>query len=196
MRKRTERTIETDIFGIQVAEKPINSKKKGDSNERRVARWLEIWTGKPFTRVPRSGGLRWQGTANVCGDLVCEDDKFDMPFTIETKHLHRIAMKGRLRSNSYVYSIYEQCRLDCERSGRRPMLILRQNGMKAGTWVLFFEEQEAQFVLQQGISPYAIGTTPDDVRLLGFKSEEIININFVMFKNFVTFAKNNNDGQK
>lgn len=190
-RKRESRTIETDVFGYPVSDKKkINSKKKGDLNERTVAKWLEEWTGRKFARVPRSGGLRWQATANVCGDLVCEDSSFDFPFTIETKHLADIKLDGLLRQNSKVFTVYEQCKRDCERSGREPMLILRKNGMQQGYWIIFFEERVANILLEYNLYTYSLGTAPNGVRLFGFGSDVIKEgISFDKFKNFITFAE-------
>ena len=86
MSKRQLRTIETDIFGYQVAENPINSKKKGDTNERAAASWLHKWTRELFIRTPSSGGRRLENASNFCGDVVCENEDFNFPFVVETKH--------------------------------------------------------------------------------------------------------------
>ena len=190
-RERKSRTIETDIFGLPVSQdKKINSKRKGDLNERTVAKWLEEWTGVKFTRVPRSGGLRWQATANVCGDLVCEDSSFGFPFTIETKHLANITMGGVLRKKSKVFTVYEQCKSDCARSGRLPMLILRRNGMPQGEWIIFFEEQVANILMENNLFVYSLGTAPNGIRLVGFSSHVLKDMmNFDRFKELIIFAE-------
>ena len=132
-------SLEDDIFGWGDKPDRINSKKKGDKNELEVSKWLEKWTGVPFTRVPSSGGLRWKNTANVCGDVVCEDEDFNFPFSVETKHLKNIRFSKKLRVNSKIRSIYDQCKIDADRANRMPMLILRENGMPKGTYIIYFD---------------------------------------------------------
>ncbi len=167
--RRKIRTIETDVFGYEVQENPINSKKKGDKNERTAAKWLSEWTGVPFTRVPRSGGLRWKNTANVCGDVVCEDQDFKFPFVVETKHLKRITFTKYLRGNSRIYSIFEQVKEDAQRADKLPLMILRKDGMPAGTYVVFFT-----FTLSGVVEVCSGGS------LYGYNSQEILsNVKFV-----------------
>lgn len=177
-RKRKLRTIETDIFGYPVAENPINSNRKGKDNERTAAKWLSLWVGKPFTRVPSSGGLRWQGTANVCGDVVCEDSDYNFPFTVETKHLKRIVFTEVLRSNSRVFSVYDQCKEDCERSGKKPMLMLRKDGMGTGKYIIFFEMDIVNALERIGLRYKYLGKRGSLV-IAGYDSDDLLGIKFV-----------------
>lgn len=134
---RKERSIETDVFGFKVEPNRINSRAKGSRNENRAAGVIEAWTGVPFTRVPRSGGLRWKDTANVCGDLVCEVQDFDFPFAIETKHLKLLTLPkkgGNLRRNSTFYTIWEQAKRDADRAKKIPLGMIRANGMPKDTY--------------------------------------------------------------
>jgi hypothetical protein len=132
-----QRSIETDIFGLVIRPDKINSKSKGDNNERECCIPLGEWTGEPFCRVPSSGGRRWKDTANVCGDVVCETSSFDFCFTIETKHYKKMAMPRKLRSNSTVFKHWFQCKADAERANREVMLLLRQNGMPKQEYLLY-----------------------------------------------------------
>lgn len=179
-RARSKRTIETDIFGYKVAENPINSKRKGDTNERVAAKWLTEWTGVPFTRVPSSGGLRWKNSANVCGDLVCEDDNFEFPFAVETKHLKSIPMPETLRSNSIIFTILEQAKRDADRAGKKPMMILRQNGMPAGKFMIFFLEN----LCRLGLGYSCAGTSPEGERVYGYHSDAVAKLEFAELKNY------------
>lgn len=173
---RKSRTIETDIFGYPVREDSINSKKKGDANERLVSNWLESWTGVAFTRVPRSGGLRWKNTANVCGDVVCEDSDFNFPFTLETKHLKRITFTRHLRKNSSVYEVFRQCYSDCKRSGKRPLLMLRKDGMPKGEYVMYLSGDISLIPRDLGCEIISSGVEPDTNQyIVGYSSKDILN---------------------
>jgi Holliday junction resolvase len=74
----------------------INSKAKGSKNERYAAKALEEWVGFPFTRVPQSGGLRWQGGQNITGDIIPEDmyKLQDFPFSVEVKARKELDFEG------------------------------------------------------------------------------------------------------
>lgn len=134
------RTYITDFLGIEVKEQnpKINSRTKGMTNERDCAKVLEKWAGVPFARVPSSGGLRWKDTVNACGDLICQDQNFDFPFSVETKHLKNLNVTAILRENSFIFTIYQQALRDSQRAEKCPMLILRKNGMKKGEYVVYF----------------------------------------------------------
>lgn len=123
-----------DIFGVTPGSDRINSKKKGDSNERVAAKWLTDWVGVKFTRVPSSGGLRWTNTVNACGDIVCEDGDFDFLFSVETKHLKNLSIAPTLRVNSKIFTIWNQAVTDAIRANKFPMCLLRSNGMASGTY--------------------------------------------------------------
>lgn len=124
------------VFGVK-RKRGINSKQKGNANERECAKWLTKWVGKKFSRVPQSGGARWENSPFMCGDIVCEDIEYDFPFTIETKHLKTIPTKGKLRSNSRVFTIWKQAKADAERADKKPMLILRKDGMPKQSYIVF-----------------------------------------------------------
>lgn len=51
----------------------INSKKKGNRLELAVTQFMKEWTGYEFSRVPQSGGLRWQNRTSIAGDVICTD---------------------------------------------------------------------------------------------------------------------------
>lgn len=130
------RTICDDIFG-EGYRQPINQKKKGNRNELVVCKILEKWTGSPFSRVPSSGGLRWKNNKSICGDVVCTDESVYFPFSVETKHLKELTVRKYLRTNSKVFTIYQQAKRDAERAGKIPMMLLRCNGMKEGEYWVF-----------------------------------------------------------
>lgn len=119
--------IEEDIFGSKYTQ-AINSKQKGNNNERVVCKVLTRWTGTEFVRIPMSGGLRWQNVMNICGDVLSTDPSFDFPYVIETKDLTNIHITSQLRKNSLIYTIWKQVKRDSLRAERLPILMLRKTG--------------------------------------------------------------------
>ena len=187
-RKRKQRTIETDIFGLPVGGSiKINSKKKGDNNERVASYWLEKWTGVPFSRTPSSGGLRFKNASIVCGDVVCQDEDFDFLFVVETKHLKGLTITKNLRSNSGVYKIWEQCSRDATRAGKESMLLLRRNGMKKGEYYVFFDNKVQQHLLDIDVISYG---KKGDQELFGYLSSDILK--YVTYSGLAKLMKNEN----
>lgn len=178
-KRRRIRTIETDIFGHEVLEQPINSKKKGERNERVASKFMEKWTGVKWTRTPSSGGLRWQDTANVCGDLVCEVQSFYSPIAIETKHYKNLTFSKKLRSNSFIYTIWEQAKADADRAGKVPFLLLRKNGMDKGNFVVYVSTPLP-------IEEISVGVI-EDVVLYGYNSEDVLTIAWEKFCSLIKF---------
>lgn len=62
---------------------PSNSKRKGNSAESWCAKKLSEWWGAEFKRIPNSGALRWHGSTDTFGDLLCP---VDFPGIVESKH--------------------------------------------------------------------------------------------------------------
>lgn len=168
---KNTRNISHDLFDEEPKEKGINSKKKGDTNERECARWLYKWTGVKFARTPSSGGLRWDNNSSVVGDVVCQDETFKVPLIFETKHLKSIKLLGNLRSNSKVFTVYSQCYADACRANKCPMLILRVNGMGKGKYIIYLP-----FELE-GVKKVARGTTSEGTSICGYDSEDLVETN-------------------
>lgn len=169
--------IEHDIFGEEQRKPTINSKRKGNANERLAAKCLKEWTGLEFNRVPNSGGLRWKNAEGITGDLVCEDKTF--PFVVETKHYKKLPMKGELRSNSFVYKVYRQCKRDADRAKKAPLLMLRENNMRLGEFVIYFDLKLNE--LPKDVIPFSVGIK-GNLCLTGYSSKDLLGK--VSFKNF------------
>ncbi len=110
----------------------INSKNKGNRAERSATVALEAWTSFPFTRVPQSGGLRWQGGQNITGDIIPEDmyQLEDFPFSIEVKSRKVIDFQDLiLPYNSDIIEFWEQSVSDAKRVNKIPMVLMRRDGM-------------------------------------------------------------------
>ena len=110
----------------------INSKKKGNRNERYGAKLWEKWSGWQFSRVPASGGLRWKKTDDITGDIICtEKGIYDFKFSIELKFHKEIEFNYLLLNlkKDSVTSFWTQCKRDAERGGKIPILFMRYNGI-------------------------------------------------------------------
>lgn len=133
-------SIADELFGYSKRKRKINSKRKGNDNERKACDLLEKWTGYPFARVPSSGGLRWKNMSLVVGDLVCteEDVKFD--FVVETKALAQI-FTGKSSEVTTIFKVWAQAENDCMRTKNKvPLLLLRDNGMPTGAYYVIFSD--------------------------------------------------------
>lgn len=145
----TERTLVTDLFGSpKKRSSGINSKQKGNKNERVACKWLEEWTGEKFTRVPSSGGMRWKNHSSVCGDVVCENEDFKFCFSVETKFLKDFEIVEHLRENSKIFTIWDQAIYDAARGHKFPMLMLRKNGMAAKEFYIFISKEVAEIAVE------------------------------------------------
>jgi len=121
----------------------INSKNKGNKNERELCKFWSSWTGYEFARVPASGGLRWKKTDNTTGDILCSDDKHSkrFQFSIETKFHQDIKFEHTLLGVKGVKidEFWEQALSDSVRAKRIPILFMRYNGMPKLTWFVALE---------------------------------------------------------
>lgn len=164
------RTLAHDLFDLP-EKKSINSKQKGMKNERAAAKWMQKWTGHPFTRVPSSGGMHWKDNSTVCGDIVCKEEGVNIPFSVETKHLDKIHIRKKLRANSAIHTIWEQAVTDADRGNKLPLALLRENNMPAGEYyVVFPGDLGIAIGIEFGLTPVA--HTPNLLRV--FKSDEVM----------------------
>lgn len=104
---------------------PVNSKAKGDTYERKIAKKLTEWTGLKFERVPASGGLHWKKDNRVYGDIVTNDP--DFPFTIECKARESWNMDSLINGSKEVEKWWKQAIADAWATGKEPMVIFTRN---------------------------------------------------------------------
>lgn len=171
-----DRRIEHDIFGTDPRPRSILAKNKGNRNERTAAKFLTEWTGVQFNRTPSSGGMHLRNQL-FCGDLVCVDERFFFPFVVETKHLKNLHVTENLRSNSEVFRVFRQAQRDADRIGKRPMCLIRTNGMDAGDWYLVLEREMGLKLHARssgrGVGMVGSGTAPDSVSVVVFRAAEM-----------------------
>lgn len=153
--------IEHDIFGTPVRPPVVKGNRKGKTNERHLAKLIGEWTGLKFSRTPMSGGMHLRN-AHFAGDLVCVDEGVFFPFVVETKHLKRLTIPQRaadgtpekLKVRNMMRTVLDQAQRDADRVGKRPMALVRNNGM---------DRDEYAVVL-----PATIGTKLTRVRMIGY----------------------------
>lgn len=118
----------------------MNSKRKGNKNEREGAKLFKEWTGFEFSRVPSSGGLRWQRTTDTVGDILCSDKVHYLvfPFSIEMKVRKECDLQKAILSNKNndFIDFWKQAKSDAERGGKIPMLLARYNRMSSKEYYL------------------------------------------------------------
>jgi Holliday junction resolvase len=109
----------------------INSRTKGNKNERNLAKLFETWTRKKFSRTPSSGGLRWKNSQTV-GDIVCTTEGHFFPFSIEAKSHREINFEHLLYLDEpKILEFWAQAVGDAQRADVKkiPILFMRYNGM-------------------------------------------------------------------
>lgn len=135
---------------------PVNARRKGKQNERKLANLLAKWTGFEFHTVPASGGLHWKKDQRVSGDVICGiEHSDDFPFSIETKiRKPKVSRKSKIskqmidigtvlldNKNNIIIDAWDQCRGDAESVDRIPLMFLRNNGMSKNEYFVFMERE-------------------------------------------------------
>lgn len=137
-----KRRLEDDIFGFRDSTvRKINSKVKGNTNERQAAKAMELWTGVKFARTPQSGALRRVNSENLTSDIYPDtlDPDFYYPWSTETKHLKTITIQRVMNPRSAIFTIWNQVHADAKRSGKLPIALLRENMMPKGEYYVILE---------------------------------------------------------
>jgi Holliday junction resolvase len=122
----------------------INSRTKGNKNERDLAKLFEKWSNHKFSRTPSSGGLQWKAS-NSKGDIVCTDEGYYFPFCIEAKNYKDINFEHLLYlPKPKILEFWEQAKRDADKAKKIPILTMRYNGMPKD---LHFVVVEAKFAM-------------------------------------------------
>lgn len=167
--------LEEDLFGERYHQ-PINQKAKGNRNELKVTKLISDWTGHEFTRVPRSGGLRWKNRMDICGDVISADPEFKCVFNIETKHVKSLGLNSPiLRKNSVVLTYFRQAARDAASAGKIPFLMVRQNGMEKDHYHIFLQANNFyQVKALKELGAQFISETDNHEALIGFDSRKLL----------------------
>lgn len=109
----------------------INSKNKGSTFERKVAKILTSWSGMEFHRTPGSGSLHWKVDNNVSGDIVAPFE-INFPISIECKK-HEIdwEVDKLLVGTSTLWKFWNQsCEDSLRHKAKEPWVIFTKNNRK------------------------------------------------------------------
>jgi len=105
------------------------SKRKGGSNERKLAKEFKEWWGYgEWVKTPVSGG--WSSPAvreefRTCGDIMTT--ALDFPFCVEAKHQEKWELMQLFTApKSAIFQFWEQT-VDETPEGTMPLLVIRRN---------------------------------------------------------------------
>jgi hypothetical protein len=169
-----------DIFGAKSKRPAINSRAKGCRNENDLCKlFLAPWTNEKFARTPRSGGLGW-GVEFASGDVVNLTRGGAFEFVVETKHYAKLSLTKILRENSVIYNFWFQAKRDADKVGKLPLLAVRENGMKKGDYVVFFNEDVTRVLKSIFNIPYKYKGVykVDNSYIFGFNSSVILEVDY------------------
>ena len=111
--------------------KRINSKAKGSTFERKVAKELSKWSGEEFHRTPMSGALKWSNDKRVISDIVAPNTLLEKGWcvSLEIKNVETSwEFSNLLQGTSLTLnSHWVQCTADAEKEGMTPLLIFTKN---------------------------------------------------------------------
>jgi len=168
----------------------INSRSKGAKNERNVAKILETWTNKKFSKTPASGGLQWQ-TSNSKGDVVCTTEGHFFPFCIEAKFHNRIDFSHLLTpniKNCDILGFWAQCARDAKKCNKVPMLLMRYNQLPKEFYFLVVTQEFAKLIhpqlamSNQGLVSLRYSDYKTDTHLMIMRSTEVFRTQYRTIK--------------
>ena len=106
----------------------INSKNKGSTFERKIAKQLSEWAGDKFMRTPMSGAIHNFNDKRVVSDIVAPLSIGSFPFSIECKDVeYSWELNTYLEESGMFFRHWEQACTDADREGLSPMLIFSKN---------------------------------------------------------------------
>ena len=176
----------------------INGKKKGNKAERALCKWWTEWSGLEFSRVPQSGGLRWQKKDDIVGDIIITDERQSrrFPFSIESKSYSDLRFEHIVLglSKVKVLEFWKQAKEDAIRSEKFPILFMRYNNMKANTWFVMLRYEEFKFNsdIDQIEYPY-FDLYIEKERVIIMNSNDLLKADY---QNFIKKLKIKRNGEK
>ena len=120
-----------------------NSKNKGSTFEREIAKQLSKWTGHDFHRTPGSGALHWKNDARVVSDIVPSQDFPEWKISVECKCYGKPTyvcdFQSLLNNNATMWRHWVQCVTDAKRESLIPMLITKVTGLRRPVFAVMLE---------------------------------------------------------
>lgn len=145
--------------------KRINSRTKGATFEREIAKKLSKWSGLTLRRTPMSGG--WNKTGDIAPQS--PEDSIHWPFNIECKKYSDWDLLELLKSsNPIMKKWWSQCLSDSEKSGKIPVLVFSRNNDK--TYVMMTSNIVLDFIPIDRMIIYSIYSI--------FLLEDLLNVSF------------------
>jgi hypothetical protein len=108
----------------------VNSRRKGQTAERKLVKLFEAWWGAKFFRTPGSGAFATRGfagmdTTSMAGDLITDDKTF--PFCVESKKVEGWTLEQLLTSKkTHLHKWWEQAVNETPK-GKIPLLVFTKN---------------------------------------------------------------------
>ena len=139
----------------------VNSKQKGNRQERVVAKKFQAWSGYDFCRTPMSGAMRNFDDERVISDIcVCMDlMKLGWKYSIEVKNVeYPWDFDNFLTGKNLFWAHWKQATDDADREKQRPILIFTKNRKK--TYCALYQ-RHLKFILGKLNVPHLDITTND-----------------------------------
>lgn len=135
-----------------MANNRINSRSKGNKNEREIAKLLKAWTKKEFARTPSSGGLSWK-TTNTKGDIVCTTEGHYFPFCIEAKSYKDLNFQHLLYSDkAEILKFWAQANKDADAANKIPLLFMRTNGIAKNLHFVVMHQRHFRMFIKEHLA--------------------------------------------
>lgn len=157
----------------------INSKNKGNRNERKGTKLWSKWTGWEFSRVPASGGLRWKKQDDITGDIICtEKGIYNFKFSIEMKFHKEIEFNYLLlaKKKNPVLKFWNQCQTDAKRADKVPILFMRYNGMPSDTFFVVIRYKT--YMKIRKFIDFSMGLLKYNIDFVIFNSDDLFRSDF------------------
>ena len=172
----------------------VNGKAKGNKGERDLAKWWKDWSGLEFSRVPQSGGLRWQKTDDISGDIIPTDKKGTrrFPFSIESKSYRDLRFEHIILGNTKVkiLEFWAQAKADGLRGNKYPILFFRYNGMKKYTWFLMIRYEEFKYLDKKLFEFPYFDLTTNGERVIIMNSTDALKTDYHKFIKSIKIKRN------
>lgn len=162
----------------------VQSKRKGNRFELKVAKWFSKWSGFKFERVPMSGA--WHSNRDATSDITCVDHKhqYKCRISVECKSYKDIKFEHVLLGNKNcdILRFWEQANRDANRSGKTPILCMRYNSMPREEFFFVISASDLSLAFSNLMScNYLTLNVPGEV-LMVFKASDVINyVDYIEF---------------
>lgn len=169
----------------------INSRSKGNRNERNIAKLFEKWTGKKFSKTPSSGGLQWK-TTNSKGDIVCTKEGHYFPFCIEAKSYKELNFQHLLYSDkAEILKFWAQANRDADLAKKIPLLFMRTNGITKDLHFVVMHVRHFRLFIKEHLVSDCAYMYIKNHKIIIFKSTDLINTSYKEIKAKIKYHKKN-----